>query len=331
MLWRCFSLMSKIQLYQGDCLELMKKIPDKSIDMVLCDLPYGTTACKWDSIIPFDELWEQYKRIGKDNAVFALFGSEPFSSQMRMSNIEMFRYDWIWEKDIATGYLSANKLPMRKHEIISIFYLDKSEVTGRSDRFKELRDWFYKERKLSGLTAKQISELLGNQMGSHYFTKGIQFTIPTKNNYKKLQTTGRFQRDYSEVKTEFDRIAKECKITYNPQFSRGKPYVSKRGSVGEVYSVQLQNMKTVNYGLRYPKSLIKFNTEKGLHSTQKPVDLLEYLIKTYTNDSETALDNCMGSGSTGVACVNTNRNFIGIELDEYYFQIAKKTYRKGRC
>lgn len=230
---------------QGDCLELMKEIPDRSIDMVLCDLPYGTTACKWDSVIPFEPLWEQYKRIIKDNGAIVLFGSEPFSTELRHSNMKMFKYDWIWEKTKASGFLNAKKSPLRAHEVISVFYKNQP--------------------------------------------------------------------------------------TYNPQYSFGhKPYKKINVSDGatSVYGKmdKTGSVKESKDGRRYPRSVIKFSNpnNKTIHPTQKPVALLEYLIKTYTNEGETVLDNCMGSGSTGVACINTNRNFIGYELDEKYFEIAEK-------
>lgn len=233
-----------MKLLHGDCLELMKQIEDKSIDMILCDLPYGTTACKWDSIIPFDKLWEQYERITKDNGAIVLFGSEPFSSQLRMSNLKMYRYDWIWQKTVASNFALSKKQPQKKHENIMVFY--------------------------------------------------------------KKQPT------------------------YNPQMEKGKVYIDKRSNgtrnvvVGAESNFKRQPIK--NEGTRYPSSIQKFSNgnNKNVHPTQKPVALLEYLIKTYTNKGETVLDNCMGSGSTGVACVNTNRNFIGIELDENYFNIAKE-------
>ena len=237
--------MNQIQIKQGDCLELMKEIPDKSIDMILCDLPYGTTACKWDVVIPFEPLWEQYKRIIKDNGAIVLFGSEPFSTELRHSNMKMFKYDWIWEKTKASGFLNAKKSPLRAHEVISVFYKNQP--------------------------------------------------------------------------------------TYNPQYSFGhKPYKKINVSDGatSVYGKidKTGIVKESEDGRRYPRSVIKFSNpnNKTIHPTQKPVALLEYLIKTYTNEGETVLDNCMGSGSTGVACVNTNRNFIGYELDEHYFQIAKE-------
>jgi DNA modification methylase len=229
-----------MQLIHGDCLEKMKDIPDKSIDMILCDLPYGTTACKWDVIIPFEPLWEQYKRIIKDRGAIVLFGSEPFSSYLRMSNIKDYKYDWKWDKVRGSNFATVKIRPFNSFEDIMVFYKNQP--------------------------------------------------------------------------------------TYNPQMEDGKPYTQKQGYVGEAKQTGLHRKEviTVNNGERYPLSIIRFSKEQGLHPTQKPVSLLEYLIKTYTLEDETVLDNCMGSGSTGVACINTNRNFIGIEKDDKYFEIAKK-------
>lgn len=229
-----------IDLRQGDCLEVMKDIPDKSVDMILCDLPYGTTACKWDNVIPFEPLWEQYNRIIKDNGAIVLFGSEPFSSKLRLSNLKMYRYDWIYEKSKATLFTQCKKRPLNSHEYIIIFY--------------------------------------------------------------KKQPV------------------------YNAQMSIGKPYRARR-NIKQQKEWLFGVKRNDNDGTRYPRTVLKFKSgdrDIRLHPTQKPVALLEYLIKTYTNENELVLDNCMGSGSTGVACVNTNRNFIGIELDENYFNIAKE-------
>lgn len=235
-----------IELKKGDCLELMKEIPDKSVDMILCDLPYGTTACSWDIIIPFDKLWEQYERIIKDNGAIVLFGCEPFSSALRMSNLKMYKYDVYWEKERITNIAQVKKRFGKTVETISIFY--------------------------------------------------------------KKQPT------------------------YNPQMSvyTGTPRSNKvkNGKLGGL--VDAQQKKVIEYvdkGVRYPTQVLKFQRDCltcNLHPTQKPVALLEHLIKTFTNESDLVLDNCMGSGSTGVACINTNRNFIGIELDENYFNIAKQ-------
>ena len=234
--------MSKIDLYNGDCLELMKNISDKSVDMILCDLPYGTTACKWDTVIPFEPLWEQYNRIIKDNGAIVLFGSEPFSSALRMSNIKNYKYDWIWDKVKPNGHLVAKYRPMQRNENISVFGKEK--------------------------------------------------------------------------------------INYYPiMVDRDKPKKSKEYSRTEIIGGNITDCKWKTLNKKYPQNILVYSNasqKNKLHPTQKPVALLEYLIKTYTNEGNIVLDNCMGSGSTGVACVNTNRDFIGIELDKGYFNIAKQ-------
>lgn len=236
---------------QGDCLELMKQIPDGSIDMILCDLPYGTTACKWDSVIPFEPLWAQYNRIIKDNGAIVLFGSEPFSTELRHSNLKMFKYDWIWDKKSAGNILCAKYQPLKTHEIVSVFSKGTPNyypifTRGHADRTDE------KPR------PKESDMFSGIKSGMF---------IPSKTNKPK--------------------------------------------------------------DARYPKSILEVSKQatecansKAVHPTQKPVALLEYLIKTYTNEGEVVLDNCMGSGSTCVAAVNTGRHYIGFELDPDYFQIA---------
>ncbi len=315
------------KIIQGDCLEVMKDIPDKSIDMILCDLPYGTTACKWDTIIPFGLLWEQYKRIIKDNGAIVLTASQPFTSALVMSNPEMFRYSWIWEKEQGVNFLSAKKNPMRVHEDILVFYLDEAEVKGRSKKFSELRDYFNEQLSLCQLSLKEIKTLLGNDMAGHYFTGGIQWTLPTKENYQKLQITGFFTKEWEELKSKYDSIAKDCKIPYFPQMESGKSYLSGKGKSGDVTGNVIKT-QTKNEGTRYPRSIIKINRETGLHPTQKPVALFEYLIKTYTNEGDLVLDNCAGSGTTGIACKNLNRNYILIEKEPEYIDIINKRLNK---
>ncbi len=225
---------------KGDCLEKMKDIPDGSVDAIITDPPYGTTACKWDSVIPFGAMWEQLNRIIKPNGAIVLFGSEPFSSALRMSNIKNFKYDWIYKKPKGTGHLNAKKIPMNDFENISLFY------------------------------------------------------------------------------------KKQC--LYNPQFSYGLPYKNKSGkSSFEGYGKDNRKGNDSN-GRRYPKRVLEFKAveRNTIHPTQKPIELMEYLIKTYTNENETVLDFTMGSGTTGVACKNLNRSFIGIEMDDKYFEIAKE-------
>jgi len=235
-----------MKLFNGDCLEVMKELPDDSIDFILTDLPYGTTACKWDNIIPYEPMWKELKRIRKDNTAIALFGTEPFSSHLRLSNLKEYKYDWIWEKNRPTGLLNAKHQPMRNTELISIFY----KKNGKYYPIKEQR--------------------LNN---------------------------------------------KYAKITYKNYSKSNKVYGKHTDTT----------RKKIADELRYPTTIKFFNTDENRkHPTQKPTDLIEYLIKTYTQENETVLDFTMGSGSTGVACVNTNRDFIGIELDKEYFKIAKE-------
>lgn len=248
-----------INLLHGDCLELMKSIPDKSIDLVLTDPPYGTTACKWDTVIPFEPMWKELKRIRKDNAAIVLFGSEPFSSHLRMSNIKEFKYDWVWQKDRAANFAASKYQPQKYHEILSTF-------GGKN---------YYPQR---------------IKRGSERVKQG------QKNNNLSWQTV---RRDGQEVSFQTD---------YKPRSFN-------------VYDAETKFPSSVlNYSIVNSSSKEK---KDGKHPTQKPVALLEYLIKTYTLEGETVLDFTMGSGSTGVACKNLNRDFIGIEQDDKYFEIAK--------
>ena len=243
-----------VSIKQGDCLELMKDIPDKSIDMVLCDLPYQETGNKWDKFVNLEQLFNEYRRIIKDDGCIALNGTFKFGTHLMNIAPDLYKYEWVWEKDNGTNAPNVNLQPFRVHEYIFIF--GKGRVTN------------------------------GNR-------------IPMK---------------------------------YYPQKTEGKPYKQKSGRMSENWKGGLNNIITDNKdGLRHPKTIQKFNRDRGYHPTQKPVALLEYLIKTYTNEGETVLDNCMGSGSTGVACVNTNRNFIGYELNEKYFKIAEKRINEAMC
>lgn len=233
----------RVKLLHGNCLDLMKDIPDKSIDCIICDLPYGTTTCKWDSIIPFDKLWEQYERIIKDKGNIILFGSGMFSHKLALSNEKLFRYNLVWKKSKCGSPLTAKYMPMKRHEDIIVF--------GKSG------------------------------------------------------------------------------ATYIPQMTEGEPY-KRKYTPNKVNNLNygIKGVETDNKGTRYPISIMdfpqKWRRQDQIHPTQKPVELLEYLIKTYTNEGETVLDNCMGSGTTGVACINTNRQFIGMEIEQEYFDIAKQ-------
>ena len=235
-----------IDLRLGDCLEVMKDIPDGSVDAIITDPPYGTTACKWDSVIDFELMWEQLNRIIKPNGAIVLFGSEPFSSALRMSNIKNYKYDWYWKKNRKTNFLNARKMPMGQIETISVFF---------------------------------------NKLGN----------------------------------------------TYNPVMQKrtSQKAGNKKTSKAEVYGIKATRKRIDNQSdYILPSHLIEINTERGFHPTQKPVALMEYLIKTYTNEGETVLDFTMGSGTTGVAAKNLNRNFIGIEQDQKYYNIAAQRIKE---
>lgn len=242
----------KKEIIHGDCLELMKDIPTASVDMILCDLPYGTTKCKWDVIIPFEMLWEQYERVIKDNGAIVLTAAQPFTSLLVMSNLKLFKYEWIYTKTKGVGYLNANKMPITNHENILVFY-KKSPI-------------------------------------------------------------------------------------YNPQYSKGKPYkrVHRTEKDESTYgkSTRKNGHTLINEGVRYPTTSIdKISNPSGkgqLHPTQKPIELFEYLIKTYTNEGDLVLDNCAGSGTTGVACMNTERNFILIEKELQYVETIKNRLNEIR-
>lgn len=321
-----------MQLLQGDCLELMKDIPDNSVDLVLCDLPYGTTDCSWDSVLPFETLWGHYKRILKTNGIAALFAAQPFTSLLINSNRNSFRYCWYWVKNQATGFTFAKYQPMRKVEEICVFVCN---VPGQSNQGKHLalREYMFTELNRSGKSRTDINKALGNYMSSHYFTHGQQFSIPNEENWTKLQTaTGCFTRSYADIRQEYEKDlggSAGVSFTYNPQgvkkLHNQKPKRRKKGARESVYDLgTLQKEYTPRFG-NYPKNVLYFDTERGLHPTQKPVALLEYLVRTYTNEGDTILDNCMGSGSTGVAVKRVGgRHFIGIEQNPEYFKIARE-------
>jgi len=263
--------LSDHKLILGDCLDELPKIFDKNIDLVLTDPPYGTTQCKWDSVIPFEPMWNQLKRVIKDNGCIALFGSEPFSSYLRTSNINWFKYDWIWEKQKASNFMGAKYSPLKYHEIISVFSKNTHSYNPQRYKVLELDD-------VLKLNRKQMKHLFENKEYDRYGKVDRRKTV-------------------NDPKTNKDHIG-----------------------------TKLTRTRYIDDGYRSPKSVLKINkqSQTNIHPTQKPVALLEYLIKTYTNENDTVLDFTMGSGSTGVACKNLNRNFIGIEKDENYYNIAKQ-------
>lgn len=304
----------------------MHLIPDKSIDMILCDLPYGTTACKWDTIIPFEPLWEQYNRIIKSNGVIVLFGSQPFTSKLITSNIEMFKYEIIWVKSHPSNSLLCNKQVLKYHENICVFYRD---LTKNNDSyFKELRNYFKQIYNDIGLSKKQILKDIGQQADHCFRFNSGQWGLPTKETYEKLKQMYNLNLiDYEVIQNKY---LNEFSITYNPQMVVGEKN-HKRNTKGsmksEIIGSEIDIVDLKYDGMKYPKSYYMDNTYlrgKTIHPTQKPVELCEWLIKMYSNEGETVLDNCMGSGTTAIACINTNRNYIGFELDENYYNLANK-------
>ena len=249
-----------ITLIQGDCLIEMQNIPDKSIDMILCDLPYGTTACKWDTVIPFEPLWAQYKRIIKDNGAIVLFGSQPFTSALVMSNPTLFKYQWVWVKSKKTGFTNGKNRPLSQHEDVLVF--SKANVAN------------------------------GSKIMMKYNPQGLQ------------------------------PIGKVIKGDKNKSIG---------DTNGQKYYRPSQSKDYVREFTNYPTTVLSVASEgKIMHPTQKPIELMEYLIKTYTNEGEVVLDNCMGSGTTAIACINTNRNYIGFELYQTYFNLANERIEKHK-
>ena len=234
-----------VELYNGDCLKEMSNISDSSVDMIMADLPYGMTACKWDSIIPLEPMWKEFKRITKLNSPMVFTTIQPFTTVLGNSNIKNLKYEWIWEKPQGTNPMNAKIMPLKAHENILVFY-EKPPI-------------------------------------------------------------------------------------YNPQMWYSTPYSgfeSDVSTIGEVYGSVKSKHRDNPDGSRYPKTILRYKQQKGLHATQKPVDLIEYLILTYTNENFVVFDPTMGSGTTGIACLNTNRNFIGIELDKEYYSVAKDRIEK---
>ena len=304
-----------VKLFNDDCLKILPTLPDKSINLILTDPPYATSACKWDSVIPFEPMWKELKRIIKDNGCIALFGSEPFSSALRMSNIKQFKYDWVWEKNNAGNFQLVNYQPLKIHETISIFYkitpnVQFSEIMKINMERLNLKQIDISKLQLSkngNLTGWVVNKLNGSQ-------------LPTKEQWFNICELFGIENKYNE-------ILKTVKgITYNLDLDEIDLECSNKGKAGRLGHLSSESKRYTYTQSKtgYPKSILRYNRDKNkLHPTQKPVALLEYLIKTYTNENDIVLDFTMGSGSTGVAAKNLNREFIGIESDKNYFDIAK--------
>ena len=236
-------------LFHSDCFNILSGIKSKSVNLILCDLPYGTTKNKWDSTVPLDKLWNEYERIITDNGAIVLFAQTPFDKVLGASKIDLLKYEYVWNKQRPTGHLNSKFAPMKQHENILVF----------------------------------------------------------------SKASAAFVKDKSKA------------MCFNPQFRKGKPYTCKNGRASSNYDVNnYEQVITVNDGNYYPISILEFAPETGLHPTQKPLSLVEYLVSTYSNDSEVVLDNCMGSNTTGLACKRLNRQYIGIEKEKAYYDISVK-------
>jgi DNA modification methylase len=303
------------KIYHGDCLELMLDIPDQSIDMILCDLPYGTTACKWDTVIPFQPLWCQYKRIVQDNGVIVLFGSEPFASLLRMSNLQDYKYDWIWEKNNAGNFQLVNYQPLKIHETISVFYTGTLHL--------EFANIMLENMQRMGLKQNDVSKLELSRTG------GMTGWVTNKLNGSQLPTAEQWGKicEMFDIENQYHEILKRVKrVTYNLDLNNTDMICSNKGKSGSLGHLSSEGKRDSYTQTKtgYPKSILRYDRENGLHPTQKPVALFEYLIKTYTNEGDTVLDNCAGSGTTGVACQNTKRNFILMEQEQKYVDIIEQ-------
>ena len=325
----CLASVSGSTFVNADCFDVFPFIEDKSIDAIICDLPYGTTACAWDIIIPFEKLWKEYDRVLKDKGSIILTASQPFTSILLMSNLKWFSHEWIWEKEMGSNFMLANKQPLKIHESILVFNRPINEVKNDFGKYSNIRDYFQEERKKTNLSYKEINEKCfgsassGGGMASNILTsyeKGWSF--PSKEKYEALQKIGICKTPYEELKNEYLK-AFEIDRTYNPIKKDGKPYVIKQGGISDVYGNKENNITTENNGDRFPTSILKIKRDKEkVHPTAKPLELMEYLVKTYTNEGDMVLDNTMGSGTTNLACIKLNRKSIGIEKEKQYYDVA---------
>lgn len=321
-----------IKLYKGDCLIESYKIESGSVDLILTDLPYGTTACNWDEIIPFNPMWKMFYRVLRPNGFIILTASQPFTTKLIASNIDNFSHQWIWQKEQGSNPLLANKMPMKNFEDVLLFGNEhKHDFTFRSPLRKYAKQLF----KHLDKKKKEIFADMGNQSVCHFMrTESTQFSLCTEKSYNSLIELYNIDNldffiEYNNLKTKNLEWLDSFPRIYNPQMTEGKKYVSGGGYVKHLDQfVEGGNVSSK----RYPTSIIDFATDKrnNQHPTQKPTALLEYLIKTYTNENMIVFDATMGSGSTGVAAKNLKRNFIGIEKDEKYFDIAEKRIKETK-
>ena len=314
-----------VHIYNDDCLDRLRLIEQK-VNLVVVDLPYGQTDCAWDSVIDLSKMWDCLKPICTNNCIYVFFCTTKFGYSLINSNPKWFRYDLVWEKSRATGYLSANRAPLRKHEMIYIF--SRPGGVCEDNHNAGLRTYAQKIKDLTGYSSRVIDDIIGEHRARRFFSiKSKQFALPPEQTYNVL--IDKFKLDdmdgFRTYKSLTDEWVDQKKKIYNPQKTPGKPWTHKGYSIkpnvyGKTHVSTIEN-KT---GDRHPISILKFNSPiRSLHRTQKPVDICEWLIKSYSNPGDTVLDFTMGSGTTGIACLNTDRHFIGIEKDLGIFRTAR--------
>jgi DNA modification methylase len=313
------------QIHQGDCLELMKLIPTGSIDMILCDLPYGTTACEWDSIIDMGKLWQEYERVIKDNGAIVLTSQGMFTAKLMVFREKWFNHDYIWVKNRNSNHALTGLQPHRIFENVLVFRPPRKDDIERKYN-KDLRAYFTLVNEFIGLFREKISSVLGHTGYHHsYSVQGSQFALCTRETYEEL--INHFKIDQMEGFLSYDTlVSMNPPYTYNHGATIKREYTKTRNSMAyEMYGKEPKEKEYVSKEYEnYPKNVLYYNVERGMHPTQKPVALFEYLIKTYTNEGEVVLDNCSGSGTTAIACINSNRQFICIEQNEEYIKRSRQ-------
>lgn len=313
------------KIYNDDCFNILPTLEEESVKLVLVDLPYGQTALKWDTEIDLKLMWKQLKKCCYRRCIYVFFCTTKYGVKLINSNPKWFKYDLVWEKSRKVGFLSANKMPLRKHEMIYVFSDDYENKKGLNNELEEYSKRLFKS---IGKTKKEIENKIGSMC--HFFGcyGGKQFRIPIEKKYKLLIKNYNIDKfNYFKTYEEIEKLYSS--ITYNPQKIKGKPYKTTGGDNQKCIYGDIKNIITDNKGDRHPTTILKFNNpSKVLHKTQKPVDLCEWLIKSYSNEGDLILDFTAGSMSTAIACINTKRNYIMIEKDKKIFEIGKKRIEK---
>ena len=310
------------EILHGDCLDLLPEIPDKSVDMILCDLPYGTTACTWDSIIPLDRLWREYERVIKDNGNIVLTAQGMFGAKLMTFRETWFNHDYVWIKNQHSNFALVGIQPLRIFENVLVFRPPRDDIERAFN--KELRAYFKQVNEFIGLKRSQIEQIIGHKGYHHsYGMTGCQFGLCTKETYEQLIAC--FKIDQMQGFLNYETLQ-----SMNPPFTFNfddRIKVKKHRKINKFAAYMYGGSKNLKHQgyietlyENYPRNTLYFDCERGQHPTQKPVSLFEYLIRTYSNENEVILDNCSGSGTTAIACLNSNRQYICIEKDETYYK-----------